>query len=139
MSPPAQVAGRISPPTSAPGPSYGPTTCRCGVPGRGPTEQIHYGPWPADGHGGILPALPAGQTAMHDGWMAYLKDCYTTVVSPVLSNIYLDRLDQYIGQTLASRRQPGRATHTVSAVHPAVAARLQAPTARRPAGWSGTA
>ncbi len=28
---------------------------------------------------GILPALSAGQTAVHDGWMPYLKDCYTTV------------------------------------------------------------
>src|SRR4051794_23298653 len=61
------------------------------------------------------------------------------VVSPVLSNVYLDRLDRYIEQTLLPAHNRGGTTHPVSAVHAAVAARLQTRTARRPAGRSGTA
>ena len=61
------------------------------------------------------------------------------VVSPVLSNIYLDRLDTYIEQTLLPAYNQGDTTHTISSVHAAVAPRVGAGTTWGPGRRSAAA
>lgn len=41
---------------------------------------------------GLLPALGVGQTAVHDGWMPYLKDCYTDVAHALCNAHHLREL-----------------------------------------------
>ncbi|HEU4542330.1 MAG TPA: IS66 family transposase [Jiangellaceae bacterium] len=41
---------------------------------------------------GVLPALRAGQTAVHDGWMPYLKDCYTDMAHALCNAHHLREL-----------------------------------------------
>ena len=41
---------------------------------------------------GVLPALGQRQVAVHDGWMPYLKDCYTTVTHALCNAHHLREL-----------------------------------------------
>jgi transposase len=41
---------------------------------------------------GILPAMGTGQTAVHDGWMPYLKDCYATITHALCNAHHLREL-----------------------------------------------
>jgi transposase len=51
---------------------------------------------------GVLPAMSAGQTAVHDGWMPYLKDCYAGITHALCNAHHLRELDGW------AEHDPGR-------------------------------
>lgn len=51
---------------------------------------------------GVLPAMSSWQTAVHDGWMPYLKDCYATITHALCNAHHLRELDGW------AEHDPGR-------------------------------
>lgn len=67
---------------------------------------------------GILPAMSTSQTAVHDGWMPYLKDCYTSMAHALCNAHHLRELTGWAehgparhswAQTLADLLREGKA------------------------------